>query len=86
MPERTSSLVMNMFSSKEDFIVSFKSVAMMLYGKALEETDSIEKYLILGQMVKSYMLDIWRKNRHEIRKNEKKNLYYFSMEFLLGKI
>ena len=60
-------LIEDLFKSKEDFLRSFSGVSLLLYGKKIEDTDDIEKYLILGQMLKTYMLNIWRENKDEIK-------------------
>lgn len=80
------SMIEDLFKSKEDFLRSFNGVSLLLYGKKIEDTDDIEKYLILGQMMKTYMLDIWRKNKDVIKDRQERQVYYFSMEFLLGKM
>ena len=79
-------LIEDLFKSKEDFLRSFSGVSLLLYGKKIEDTDDIEKYLILGQMLKTYMLNIWRENKDEIKEKEERQVYYFSMEFLLGRM
>ena len=79
-------LIEELFKSKDDFLRSFNGVSLLLYGKKIEDTDDIEKYLILGQMLKTYMLNIWRKNKDEVKEKQERQVYYFSMEFLLGRM
>ena len=46
----------------------------------------IEKYVILAQMVRTYMLENWRETKYIVRSDNKKQIYYFSLEFLLGRM
>ena len=46
----------------------------------------IEKYVVLSEMVKTYMLEDWRETKNSVRTKHKKQIYYFSLEFLLGRM
>ena len=74
------------FSSKEKFIEYFDYFAHLYYGKDLRETGDIEKYVILAKMVRTYMLEEWRETKYSVRTHNSKQIYYFSLEFLLGRL
>ena len=74
------------FSSKEKFIETFNLFAHLHYGKEIAETGLIEKYVILSKMIRTYMLEDWRETKYCVRTDNKKQIYYFSLEFLLGRM
>ncbi len=74
------------FENKDKFIEYFDYFAHLYYGKDLAETGDIEKYVILAKMVRTYMLEDWRETKYSVRTNNTKQVYYFSLEFLLGRM
>ena len=74
------------FMNKDKFIEYFDYFAHIYFGKDLAETGMIEKYVILGKMVRTYMLEEWRETKYAVRTDNKKQIYYFSLEFLLGRM
>ena len=74
------------FENKDKFIEYFDYFAHLYYGKDLAETGDIEKYVILAKMVRTYMLEDWRETKYSVRSNNTKQIYYFSLEFLLGRM
>ncbi|MBQ1482248.1 MAG: glycogen/starch/alpha-glucan phosphorylase, partial [Erysipelotrichaceae bacterium] len=74
------------FQNKKNFIEYFDYFAHIHYGKDLSETGMIEKYVVLSEMVKTYMLEDWRETKNAVRSEHKKQIYYFSLEFLLGRM
>ncbi|MBR4610122.1 MAG: glycogen/starch/alpha-glucan phosphorylase, partial [Erysipelotrichaceae bacterium] len=74
------------FKNKKKFIEYFDYFAHIHYGKDLSETGMIEKYVVLSEMVKTYMLEDWRETKNSVRSKHKKQIYYFSLEFLLGRM
>lgn len=78
--------VKNMFSSTDNFLKSLENFTLLNYGKSIDETNLTEKYLILSKLVKSYMLDCFHQTNKKAKANKSKRLYYFSLEFLLGRM
>jgi len=74
------------FLNKDKFIEYFDYFAHIYYGKDLSETGMIEKYVVLAKMVRTYMLEDWRETKYIVRADNKKQVYYFSLEFLLGRM
>ncbi len=75
-----------LFDSEKVFIEEFSSRAMEKYGLEVKELADLEAYTILGEMVRDYMNVISVKQRKEVLKQHTKQLVYFSMEFLIGRL
>ena len=75
-----------MFEDKERFKEVLNDFTRLYFGKTFDEAGTIERYLCIGKMVNSYILDDWRETKYIVRTNNKKQVYYFSLEFLLGRM
>ncbi|PLS14964.1 glycogen phosphorylase [Bacillus sp. M6-12] len=75
-----------MFSNKEEFKQSFIKKLEMTYGKSFEETSKEDQFQTLGQMVREYISENWIKTNELYRSSKTKQIYYFSIEFLLGRL
>lgn len=75
-----------MFNNKEGFKAEFTKRAVEQYGRAVNEIDISEKYLILGNMVKDYASFNWKESKEVCTRESKKQLTYLSMEFLIGRL
>lgn len=75
-------MLLNKEQFKGDFITKLKTV----YGKVLEESSSNEKYMALGLIIRDYIGENWQKTGKQYWEKNEKQVYYFSMEFLLGKL
>ena len=75
-----------MFKNKSEFIEQFKERLIAKYGKNPNEAHILEKYDILGELVRDYSGADWRNTREYVLKNNEKQLIYFSMEFLIGRL
>ncbi len=75
-----------MFSNKEAFKEAFKRRLAEKYSNTIEDSHITEQYDILGEMVRDYANYDWRSVRKELRSEDKKELIYFSMEFLMGRL
>lgn len=76
----------NRFDSKEVFIERYKQEVSETYGRDFEETFPAERYQVLGKMIRDYVGINWKETKNAIRKSQSKQLYYFSMEFLMGRL
>ena len=86
MAKGYQSFFAEVFSDTEHFISHFNDYAHIAFGKELDETSMIEKYVVLAQMVRTYMLEDWRETKYIVRSDNRKQVYYFSLEFLLGRM
>ncbi|WP_047151091.1 glycogen/starch/alpha-glucan phosphorylase [Aneurinibacillus tyrosinisolvens] len=75
-----------MFSSKEVFKEEFIEKLESMQGKTVEEATNIDKYQALGHMIREYSNKNWMATNTCYFEKHEKQVYYFSMEFLLGKL
>ncbi|WP_191566927.1 glycogen/starch/alpha-glucan phosphorylase [Metabacillus idriensis] len=75
-----------MFSNKEDFKDSFLKRLEMMYGKKFDESTKRDHYQTLGNMVREHISSNWITTNEWNRVNNNKQVYYLSIEFLLGRL
>ncbi|ADG81774.1 glycogen/starch/alpha-glucan phosphorylase [Thermincola potens] len=75
-----------MFKNKEEFKQAFLEKLHTLYGECLDEASDLDKYNALGSMIRDHIAKYWTQTNKQYRKKEVKQVYYFSMEFLLGRL
>ena len=75
-----------MFKSKEEFKEQYIRRLVESFGCAVEDTHPTEKYMVLGKMVRDYANVNWKDTKSAIKHTQAKQIYYFSIEFLLGKM
>ena len=74
------------FTSKENFKETFTTNLELRFGKSVEESTKYEKYEVLGEIIMAYAMKNWKKTREIVKKEQGKSLYYFSLEFLMGRM
>ncbi|PAB58791.1 glycogen/starch/alpha-glucan phosphorylase [Anaeromicrobium sediminis] len=52
----------------------------------IDEASELDIYYALGSLIRDYIAENWLRTNEEYIKNAKKQVYYFSMEFLMGKL
>lgn len=67
---------------KEDYIKKLESER----AKSIEEASDWDKYYALGYLIKDYLAENWVMTNKRYVIEEEKQVYYFSMEFLIGKL
>ncbi|RSK28288.1 glycogen/starch/alpha-glucan phosphorylase [Bacillus sp. HMF5848] len=75
-----------MFSNKEVFKIAFLKRLEMLYGKSFEDSSTRDHYYTLGNMVREYISSSWIKTNEMYRTTQTKQVYYLSIEFMLGRL
>lgn len=75
-----------MFKNKEEFKFEFSRRIIESYGRTVEESHITEKFLVLETMVRDYASINWATSKSLIRNNYQKQMHYFSMEFLMGRL
>lgn len=75
-----------MFTDKETFKSAFVDKLLAMYGKSPEETTTLERLQILGSMIRESVNKNWLNSRCATRDQEEKQVYYFSLEFMLGRL
>lgn len=75
-----------MFSDKERFIGAFLNKLHTMHGKSLEEASLQDKYTALASLVRDYISRKWVETNRQYEIKGEKQVYYFSIEFLLGRL
>ncbi len=75
-----------MFNNKLDFKQEFERRLSEKYGRDVSDSHLTEQYDILGEMVRDYAGYYWRNCRNDIDAKKRRQVIYFSMEFLIGRI
>lgn len=72
--------------AKEKFKVVYIHKLQTMLGKSLEEATVHDKFTALGGVVRDYIAYNWIQTNRRYAEQDVKQVYYFSMEFLLGKL
>jgi glycogen phosphorylase len=75
-----------MFSSTEQFKQAFMNRVESMSGKSFSETTGRDQYQALGNMIREYVSNNWIRTNEQYRFTETKQVYYLSIEFLLGRL
>jgi glycogen phosphorylase len=75
-----------MFSSVPMFKNAFLKKLEMMFGTSFEESTSREQFQTLGHMIREHVSSDWIKTNELYRSGAKKQVYYLSIEFLLGRL
>ena len=71
---------------KGTFKRDYENKFIKLHGKELIEGNNEQKYEALGSLIKDYVADMWIETNKRYKETGEKQVYYFSMEFLLGRL
>ena len=75
---------MNYFKDKETFIEHFKRQVETTYAIPFNESNTYQQYVALGELTQKSITQEWIKtNKQQLGKRK---VYYFSMEFLMGRM
>ncbi|MBM7553477.1 glycogen/starch/alpha-glucan phosphorylase [Thalassobacillus pellis] len=75
-----------MFSDKEEFKEAFSQKLAAKLGKEVESATEVDAYRALGSLLREKISTNWLKTNQEYEQNKQKQVYYFSMEFLMGRL
>ncbi len=75
-----------MFQNKHEFKRDFSKRIEETYGRSVVQSHRTERYMVLGEMVRDYASIHWKSNKEKIAEIGAKQMYYFSMEFLIGRL
>ena len=75
-----------MLMNKEHFKQLFLEKFETTHGKTIEEASPLDFYMTLGAVIRDFMSHKWIHTNEKYVNQGKKQVYYFSMEFLLGKM
>ncbi len=75
-----------MILDKETFKRDFEAKLLQMYRTGVYSASDTEKYIALGNLLRDYMSMDWYKTEEKNRREQKKSVYYFSLEFLIGRL
>lgn len=78
--------VKRMFSSTEEFKRTFLKKLDMLVGKRISESSLMDHYQTLGSMIREFVSNDWIATNERYLAAKGKQVYYLSIEYLLGKL
>ena len=70
---------------KAEFKQEIMGNCKMLYRKNIDEADKQQQFQAVAHAVKDFIIDRWIATQKEYVKQNKKTVYYMSMEFLMGR-
>ena len=74
------------FEDKQDFIKQYRAMVRANTGKEFEQCGSHDRFYALAELIAVRARRIASENEVEIEKAGKKRVYYFSLEFLIGRL
>ena len=75
-----------MIITKEQFKKDFEKKMLKLYAQEVEDSTVHMQYFTLGYLMKEYISEGWARTTNRYTKYGEKQVYYFSIEFLLGRL
>ena len=75
-----------MFNSKDEFILEYVNRIVESCGRTVDEAHITEKFIALETMVRDYASVNWAYTKRHTLEQGAKQLYYFSAEFLMGRL
>ncbi|MCE5284427.1 MAG: glycogen/starch/alpha-glucan phosphorylase [Pelosinus sp.] len=70
----------------EAFKTAYVTKLQELYGESLANTSNLDKYQALVILLKEQIAEGWIQSKEQQRTSGSKQVYYFSIEFLLGRL
>ncbi|PJI06703.1 MULTISPECIES: glycogen/starch/alpha-glucan phosphorylase [Clostridium] len=75
-----------MFVDKKTFKNDFKKKLMTMYAEDVNTSSKHHQYFALGGLIKEYASQRWMNTNNQYSREARKQVYYFSMEFLIGRL
>lgn len=72
--------------TKEQFVEDFQRTLRQRFALSIEDSSNYELYMSLGALTRSYYSEQWKENTEALKNKGEKQAYYFSIEFLPGKM
>ncbi len=76
----------NYFKDEKTFITEFNSRIEKRYIVKIKDASIRQKYHVLGEMVSEVIADNWLTTKTYLSEHDLKEVHYFSMEFLMGRL
>ncbi|WP_040214844.1 glycogen/starch/alpha-glucan phosphorylase [Clostridium polynesiense] len=71
---------------KNTFKKDYEKKFIEMHGSELSLASPQSKYETLGALIRDYVVEMWLNTTRRYNENHDKQVYYFSMEFLLGRL
>lgn len=71
---------------KETFKKAYENKYKDLHGEEIEDGNNQQRYEALGSLIRDYVGRLWMNTNKKYNNTGEKQVYYFSMEFLLGRL
>ncbi len=75
-----------MIITKQKILSDLKKVAMIMYTKEFLDISKVDQYKVFATVIKGYLSENWLQKNEKYRIGKEKQVYYFSLEFLMGKM
>lgn len=75
-----------MLFTKEEFKSQYAKMMVEKYGRDVSNSHVTERFLMLGDFITKYVSLNWKESKERVAQKGEKQLYYFSMEFLPGRL
>ena len=76
----------NIFSDAQTFKEALTTEVAHRFGRDFEDAYPEERYLVLGSLIRDQLGNTWKETKKSVAEHHTKQLYYFSMEFLMGRL
>lgn len=76
----------NIFSDAQTFKEALTTEVAHRFGRDFEDAYPEEIYLVLGSLIRDQLGNTWKETKQSVAEHHTKQLYYFSMEFLMGRL
>lgn len=74
----------SIFENKEEFIEQYRSACKAHFGKSFEDCSDVDRYQALAFLIADKGRELGAQSDKEAIRDNKKRVYYFSLEFLMG--
>ena len=71
---------------KDTFKRAYENKYKDIHGEEIEDGKNLQKYQALGSLIRDYVNRLWMETNKKYNNTGEKQIYYFSMEFLLGRL
>lgn len=71
---------------KTTFKNDFKKKLISMFAEDIETSSPLHQHFALSSLIKDYCSDKWLTTNKKYKQNKTKQVYYFSMEFLIGRL
>ena len=75
-----------MVIDKEEFKIDYIEKLQTMFAEEAVDASRLHQYVALGGLIKDYCSKSWIETNKEYGENKIKQVYYFSMEFLVGRL